>query len=57
MLSPVVVTDDVQTERGEVVTEQLKAEVITDSVIEQVKVLHDEEHLTQDFCMRGLGRH
>ena len=31
MASPVVATDDGQTEQGEVVTEQLKAEVITES--------------------------
>ena len=34
---------DVQNEQVEVVTEQLKAEVITDSVAEHVKILHDEE--------------
>ena len=39
VISPVV---DVQDEQVEVVTEQLKAEVITDSVIEHVKILHDE---------------
>ena len=43
MAEPVVVTGDVQTEKSELVIEQLKAEVTTDSVIEQVKILHDEE--------------
>ena len=38
-----VVIGDVQNEQVEAVTEQLKAEVITDSVAEHVKILHDEE--------------
>ena len=38
-----VVIVDVKNEQVEVVTEQLKAEVITDSVAEHVKILHDEE--------------
>ena len=37
-----VVIGDIQNEQVEVVTEQLNAEVITDSVVEQVKILHDE---------------
>ena len=38
-----VVIGDVQNEQVEAVTEQLKAEVITDSLAEHVKILHDEE--------------
>ena len=38
-----VVIGDVQNEQVEAVTEQLIAEVITDSVAEHVKILHDEE--------------